>query len=398
MPFDSRVADVRPWLGPREAVALVALAAAAIIYGSLYPFHFRPLSGTNEPISALLRTWDGPVGSRGDLIANLLFYAPLGLFSAARLSGRLRRAVLLGVVSLGGALLSFSLELAQAYVPGRTSSLWDVYLNAAGCLLGAVVSVTGGSLLSAIAEPHRHTVQPFVALLVLSWLGYRLYPYVPTVDLHKYWVSLKPLILTPIFEPFRTVRLAVLWLVFAHFVEVFAPGRRACVLVPAILVGSLSAGVIILGRIVTLADVLGVGAALLAWAIIRSSALRGPILLLPVLAVLIADRLAPFEFGGAARPFGWMPFLSVLHGPWGVGLQSLLEKFFLYGSLLWLLVHRGLSLALAAAMEMSLLFATSLVQTHIPGRSAEITDTVLAASVAILYALLRRPPRPAQGP
>jgi hypothetical protein len=74
-----------------------------------------------------------------------------------------------------------------------------------------------------------------------------------------------------------------------------------------------------------------------------------------------------------------MPFLSVLHGPWGVGLQSILQKFFLYGSLLWLLVDRGLNLALAAAVEMGLLFATSLVQTHIPGRSAEITDTVLAA-------------------
>ncbi len=181
----------------------------------------------------------------------------------------------------------------------------------------------------------------------------------------------------------------MLWLVAAHLLEAATARRRARLLVPAVLVGTLGAGVFIADRAFALADVLAVGAALLGWAALRARARLEPVLLALLLAVVVADRLAPFAFGPAGRPFGWVPFLSVVRGNLGVGLQSMLEKAFLYGGLLWLLVRRGLPLPLAAAMEVGLLFATSLAQTRIPGRSAEITDTVLAAGIAVVFALLR---------
>ncbi len=37
----------------------------------------------------------------------------------------------------------------------------------------------------------------FARALLFAWVAWRLYPYVPTIDLHKYWNSLKPIVLYP---------------------------------------------------------------------------------------------------------------------------------------------------------------------------------------------------------
>ncbi|MCW8085265.1 VanZ family protein [Sabulicella glaciei] len=373
-----------------KAALLAAIAVALILYGSLYPFRFHAAASQADFVTLLLRAWNRPIGGRGDLVANLALYAPLGFFAAACLMAGLARTWALVLATLLGAMLSCSVELAQLYVPGRTSSVWDVCLNAAGCFIGALAAVAGGATFLSAALAHRkRSAEPFAVLLVLAWLGYRLYPYVPAIDLQLYWNSLKPLVLTPTFEPFRSLRLAILWLVAAHLIEVASGRFRPCVIVPAVLVGTLLSGVVIVDRVVTTAELLGVGMALLGWMMLRGSRWHRPVLLTLLLVVVVADRLAPFHFTAAETPFGWTPFLSVFRGHWGRGLQSMLEKSFLYGSLLWLLVRQGLPLLSAAGVEMALLFATSLAQTHIRGRSAEITDTVLAGGLAVVFALLR---------
>ena len=391
---EDRRAGPRPGLPPGRAAAVAAIVTAFILYGSLYPFQLRPPPAGAEPFAALLGSWRQPAGGHGDLVANLVLYAPSGFFAATGLLGRLRRPVLLLLLlTLGGGPLSFAVELAQGHIAGRTSSLWDVALNTLGCALGALAAtLPGAGRLAAGAQPGRLAAQPFAALLVLSWLGYRLYPYVPTIDLQEYRASLKPLLLAPGLEPFRSLRLAVLWLLAAHLIETVTGRRRARLLVPLVLIGTLAAGVPIVGRALTLPDLLGVALALPGWWMLRASPRQGPVLLTLTLAVLLAERLSPFRFGEAARAFDWVPFLGLLQGEWGVGLQSMLQKVFLYGGLLWLLVQWGLPLMLAAGIEVALLFATSLAQTRLPGRSAEITDSVLAAGLALVFALLRPSP------
>ena len=60
--------------------ALIAGAVTlVIIYGSLYPFHFRGVPDSNGPVGALIKTWRGPF-SRGDFVSNVLLYIPYGLF------------------------------------------------------------------------------------------------------------------------------------------------------------------------------------------------------------------------------------------------------------------------------------------------------------------------------
>lgn len=127
-----------------SAVPLAWLYAALIVYASLYPFTGwgRPA----DPVFAFLgygwpRWW-----TWFDLVANGAGYAPFGflvyvaLLRGGRSSGR--SAVVALVL---GALLSFSLETAQVFLPRRVASNVDLALNVAGTLLGVAV----GTLLQA---------------------------------------------------------------------------------------------------------------------------------------------------------------------------------------------------------------------------------------------------------
>jgi hypothetical protein len=56
-----------------------AVIIAVILYGSLYPFSFEQPDDGIGPVSNLLRSWAEPP-HRGDFVANILFYLPLGFF------------------------------------------------------------------------------------------------------------------------------------------------------------------------------------------------------------------------------------------------------------------------------------------------------------------------------
>ncbi len=68
---------------------------------------------------------------------------------------------------------------------------------------------------------------------------------------------------------------------------------------------------------------------------------------------------------------------------------SFLEKFFLYGTTLYLLTssfRRRLPVTISVA---TLLFATSWAETWLPDRSAEVTDGLMVLIIALIFALMR---------
>jgi hypothetical protein len=67
-----------------------------------------------------------------------------------------------------------------------------------------------------------------------------------------------------------------------------------------------------------------------------------------------------------------------MQGSIDIDVQSFFEKFFLYGGLIWLLAEAGLATRLATLLVSSIVLAASFVEVFIPGRSAEITDAILA--------------------
>ena len=94
---------------------------------------------------------------------------------------------------------------------------------------------------------------------------------------------------------------------------------------------------------------------------------------------VIALRLEPFQFQATGHAFNWIPFLGFMQGSLTVDTLSFLEKFFLYGTTLYLLgsaFGRRLPVAIVLA---ALLFVTSWTETWLPGSSAEVTEFAYGA-------------------
>jgi VanZ family protein len=128
----------------RSSATWLALAyAALIVYASLHPFAgWRWPPGVGLAELALI-AWP-PWRDDFDRWSNLLGYLPLGalLLMAARRSGwRLGTALALGL--LAPALLSYGMEFAQQFLPGRHPSLKDWALNSAGGACGVALALAG---------------------------------------------------------------------------------------------------------------------------------------------------------------------------------------------------------------------------------------------------------------
>jgi hypothetical protein len=121
---------------------------------------------------------------------------------------------------------------------------------------------------------------------------------------------------------------------------------------------------------------------------------RTGIVALLLIGVVVIQSLAPFQFQAYARPFGWIPFLSFMRGSMEVNALSMFEKVFTYGSLLWLLTGAGLRLGAATTVSAVMIFVLRYAQTHLPGRSAEITDVIIVLVLALVMTLLADEPLP----
>ncbi len=123
---------------------ILAAVTAIIVYGSLYPFDFAHGHKSVGPLRSLLSTWRSLYGW-GDVLVNVLLYAPLGFFLVRALPRGTGFARLL-LAGLAGLTLCTSIEIAQYYDRGRDTSMSDVYANTAGALAGAAAGVLYHSL------------------------------------------------------------------------------------------------------------------------------------------------------------------------------------------------------------------------------------------------------------
>lgn len=121
-----------------SAWPLSQICVALIAYASLYPFDQWRDQGI-EPWSFLTAPW--PKYWTGfDVASNVLGYAPLGFFltlSAMRMGWRWRAVTWSAAAA---AVLSFSMEALQSYLPARVPSQTDLLLNTVGAWLGAFLA------------------------------------------------------------------------------------------------------------------------------------------------------------------------------------------------------------------------------------------------------------------
>ena len=390
---------VKPRSGPTGLAlryALVATVMVAIVYGSLYPFEFRESGSFAADLLHLAGSWKHGPQSRGDLLANLLLYMPLGLTIALALGRSGIRTLV--IATMCGAIVSLAIELTQFYDASRVSTLSDFYLNVVSTLAGAVIGRLAGAGLVGLSWPSG-SAPAFARLLLLAFVGWRLYPYVPTIDLHKYWHSVRPLFAADV-TAYGVFRYALLWLSVGFLLQIgLGPKRLLRLLLPAMLC-FFAAKILVIGQVLSLPELLGAALA----------ALLGPLLLqryprvgVPCLAALlmvlvILSRVLPWHIAVQQKAFQWVPFYSFLHGgSLQVNVISFAEKFYLYGAVLLLLVTAGMKLRTAIVLECAILLATSVLQVFMVDRSAEISDAFLALILGLVYALVRSQYREAPG-
>jgi len=290
------------------------------------------------------------------------------------------------------------LELTQFYEAGRVPSLADVYANAVGVLLGAATSAVVFRKLpwTRIGRAER---RPFVILLLSCWIGYRLFPYAPTIDLHKYWTAIKPLIFSPSLPLLDLYRHLVIWLVAALLLEALVGTVRSRIALPLLFVTVLFARVLVVDGVLSPAEVLGGAIAVPVWSALLSRVRIGAALVaVSFVGVVVIQALEPFQFSSPARPFGWIPFRGFLQGSIEANIRSLLEKIFTYGALIWLMTRAACKLLVATSLGGGLVLGLRLSQVFLPGRSAEITDVIILLGLAVLMKTMIEDPSRATQP
>jgi VanZ family protein len=367
------------------APLLLAAVVALILYVSLYPFRFHAEA---PAILETLRQLDWARAGRSDMFNNVLLYVPLGFCMALVVEPRFGRlwGIVLGAAT--GALLSLTVEVAQASITQRVPSLTDLSLNATGALIGAI----GGSIWHALDARMTPRSNPIgrsgaVALTVLVlWLIARLWPLWPDASLRQVKRAVRPLF-TPDFSWTELAAFFVGWLVVAQAVFHLARRQRS---VDAFL---LVIAVVLVGRTFTAGNTL-VFAELAAIAI-----------LLPVLVLLsrVEDRgrsaLLAAALGTWLAAVALMP---AMHGAPEVSLEmpaiteflsrnppppaQLAGKGFSYVALAWLLTGTGLMPHVAAGVTVLLVLLLCLLQVGAVAPSYGWIDLVIAVIAGLMVA------------
>ena len=161
---DSRTAVRREPPTPSWSNRILIAAVAGIFFLTLYPFRFS-LVRYGPPF--LLAGWGKGEGTL-DIFLNILLFVPYGFGFAECLRERGKsRAAALGITFLAGALLSYSVEVLQFYIPIRDSGWGDVVFNSTGSVLGALVYEFGGAAILRVAS---RIESAFVTWLNWRWL------------------------------------------------------------------------------------------------------------------------------------------------------------------------------------------------------------------------------------
>ena len=371
---------------------LFALSAVLVLYGTFYPFTLDPAAQLSDIVPRLLNSLHRSP-SRGDVLSNVVLFLPFGFFGMQSLLAQAPRAGRLLVVCALGAGLSLIIECTQTFIVGRDTSVFDLLLNTFGAFAGASVGwIDWNRRLADGLKSHRPP-SLFPVLLIGAWLGLRLFPYVPTLDFQHVKDAIKPL-LTGDIAAIDVLRYFVTCLVVGRLLQAALKPTHALLAMPIIVFGAIAAKPFLMTRVMNLSEIIGATAAVLLWLTVLSKLrVRDGILALLLAAQIAAQGLIPFVVADQQSAFSFIPFKGFEGGSMAVNLQSFLEKVFLYGSLVWLLVQSKLNLVIAVICSVLLLTAVELFQTQLAGRISEITDPLLAIIMGVVLFALERSQR-----
>ena len=377
----------------RAARWLLAVVLFLIVYGSLYPFRFQDAGAHDLP--GLLARLPWARTTRSDIAANILLYLPFGACLGWMLASRLSGLLTLLLVALAGLALSLGIEIAQIFETRRVASFADVAYNSTGALAGGALALV---LLAARHGLRRNALvdvlaQPIAASLLLLWVGYRLAPFGVALSPAEWRAAVTPLLDDPWFAPWEIIRLLIPWLVVALAIRSLLPGRNDLTGLAVTMLAVLAGLVLVAGKTLVPAEIVAMALALAFDRILgRVEASRVAALLAwAVAALIVADGLAPFNFGLGPDSFGLVPFEDSLTRYRATNLGDLFHRCFAYGALVWLLVRAGHRALLATVMAGALVLGVEILQAWLPGKTGDITDPLLVVAAGGLLAMFEGP-------
>ena len=225
-----------------------------------------------------------------------------------------------------------------------------------------------------------------VGVLGIAQPGYQIAPFFPALSRTKVAAKIAYLQSTGPPPLVETVVAGTEWLAVAWLVGGVAQ-RQASWLIGLLLL--VPARLFLEGRTVSMAELAGGALAVMTWQLVSSRApSRTRIVTGALLAGLVLNGLRPFHFADTPSTFLWIPFSGSLMAEREFGLPELLRKTFVYGASIRLLQECGIRPVVSTVAVAAMLGAIEVAQIHLPGRTAEITDPLLAFGVAYALSLV----------
>lgn len=363
---------------------LLLFVAGLIVYGSLFPFNFQTTVVGGEALAAL---WPPqPLSmSRGDVLANTVPFLPLGMI-VALIVGQARVGWGLLLLALAATwMLAISLQLAQILLPVRIAALNDAVWNGVGIAIGGVI----GALMAKrglLSQSQRDTIISAPTILIVTWVGLKLMPLIPTLEMADIRASLLPLVGEPDLALGEIAIHCVGWLIAFYLWRQLDSRPRRDQWLFAYVGLVFAAEIVIADNLLTASEVLGAVFALsLWWGVLRHSDGPPRALTVALIAILAFRGLAPFTPRSEPAVFLWLPLTGAMVGNVITGMTAVLGKTFLYGGLVWLLHEADNSWRRAAAVSAILLAAIEIAQLLFAGHTPETTDPVLAMLLAAVF-------------
>lgn len=181
----------------RVYLLVMTVHSLFLIYGSLIPFNFEPMS-----VGSAVATFQREMGlhaspwSQSDMVTNVFMFVPFSFCALGAWTCHTRRPVswsAMAVILLASGLLGCLLEFSQVFVPNRISSIHDIIAQAMGSVLGmGAWSVCGLSLTRWFAAIVREHDRPTLAMRLLYTYAallclYSLLPLNFTLSLGHIW-------------------------------------------------------------------------------------------------------------------------------------------------------------------------------------------------------------------
>lgn len=360
-------------------LSFLCIVVVLMAYATLYPFRFQPGHST-------FLEWSIP-DSRGqwlDVVLNLYFFVPFGILCGCRFRGRWAFLLVFCVAFC----FSLAVELMQAYIPGRNSSLRDVFLNSIGAYLGMLLTQFP------IFDPERLTrrlrsIESLrgTFLLVSLWIVIQFFPFVPVLKLYQLrlmsisslgWQSISA----------KTIEIAALS-TFVLFLWSEHQSRRSTLWFGTVLMLLSPLQLFLWSREPIPAEIFAsiIGFAIGLGFVWSQKELHLRALTATAIGLLLWRELQPFSWEASAlNQFNWIPFQATFEYTRTEAIHTICLKCFLYWYTLRQ-IHRasGITLFKCASAMAAFFLVAEWSQCYQIGRTPEITDALLCLMGAIPF-------------